>query len=233
LSSGCGCNFQTGGGIITLSGSGGNITIQNNNLHGLDASTAGDGCNAAVFAGASTGANITVSNNDIYFCATGLNQIKAANGAWTIADNYIHDFAWGDSGRSNHFDGIQFEGGGSSSSPANFVNNTDLCDDDQTDAVILSDDFSPPGNSYRSIVHNLVGGGDVSIYVSGSSSYPTTNSTFGNNVFSQIYMGDHNTNSQYGGGSFGPTGYWTPSTNTWTGNIWDDTGSTVSPSTQT
>ena len=233
LSESCNCNFQTAGGIITLSGSGGNMTIEHNNLHGLDASTAGDGCNAAVFAGGSTGTNITVTNNDIYFCATGLNQIKATNGGWTIIDNYIHDFAWGDSARSNHFDGIQFEGGGSASSLTNFVNNTVLCDVDQTDAVILSTDFSPPANSYRWIVHNLVGGGDASIYAGSSTSYPTTNSTFATNVFSQIYMGDHNIRSQYGGGSFGPIAYWTPSTNTWTSNVWDDTGGAVPPSTQT
>ncbi len=233
LSESCNCNFQTAGGIITLSGSGGHITIQRNNLHGLDASKAGDGCNAAIFAGDSTGTNITVAGNDIYFCSTGLNQIKAPTGGWAIIGNYIHDLAWADSARSNHFDGIQFEGGGSSSSPTAFVNNTDLCDVDQTDAIILSDDFSPPANSYRSIVHNLVGGGDFALYVSGSTSYPTTKSTFASNVFSQIYMGDHNTRSQFGSGSFGPTAYWTPSSNTWTGNVWDDTGGTVPPSTQT
>ena len=231
ISGGCNCNYQTAGGIITLSGSGGNITIKNNNLHGLDATTAGHGCNAGIFAGASTGSNITVENNDIYFCATGLNQVKG-NGIWTIDDNYIHDMAWGDSAETNHFDGFQPEGGGSSTTPLDFINNTDLCDVGQADSVILSDDYNV-ANSYRWIVHNLVGGGDWSIYVAGTTTYPTTNSTFSDNVFSQIYMGDHNTRNQYGGGAFGPTAYWTPNTNTWTANTWDDTGTTVPPSTQT
>ena len=231
ISGGCNCVFTAAGGLINLSGSGGNITIRNNNLHGIDASTAGDGCNAAVFAGASTGANIVVDSNNIYWCSTGLNQIKA-NGAWTIANNYIHDFAYADSGRSNHFDGIQPEGGGSSSSPMNFVNNTDLMDVDQTAPVILSTDNNV-ANSYRWIAHNLLAGGDLAIYVTGDATYPTTHSAVLNNAFSQIYMGDHNTRSLYGSGSFGPTGYWTASTNTWTTNNWDDTGGVVSPNTCT
>lgn len=226
ISNGCNCQFQTAGGVITLTGSGNNITIQNNNLHGIDASTAGDGCNAGVFGGL-TQTGITVANNNIYFCATGMNQITATNGGWSIDGNYIHDFAWGDSARSNHFDGIQFEGGGSSSALTSLVNNTILADVEQTDAIILSDDYSPPANSYRWIVHNLVAGGDITTYVSGDASWPTTHSTFKNDDYSQIYMGDHNT-GRFGAAAYGPTAFWTPSTNTWTGNVWDDTGGTVS-----
>jgi hypothetical protein len=46
-------------------------------------------------------------------------------------------------------------------------------------------------------------------------------------------MGDHNAGTGFGGGSFGPDGFWTATTNTWAGNIWDDTGGTVAASTQT
>ena len=102
-----------------------------------------------------------VANNNIYFCSTGLNQIDATNGAVIIDGNYIHDSAWGDSAKSNHMDGIQFEGGGSANSPTDFVNNTDLQDMQQTDAVILSNDNNLP-NKYRWIAHNLLAGGDVS-----------------------------------------------------------------------
>ena len=171
ISSGCNCNYQSPGGLINISGSGGNITIENNNLHGIDASTAGDGCNAAVYGGSSTGTNITVANNNVYYCSTGLNLIAAPNGGWTIDGNYIHDFAWADSAKSNHMDGIQFEGGGSANSPTDFVNNTDLLDQQQTDAIILSDDTNSP-NTYRWIAHNLLAGGDVPLYFAGTATYP-------------------------------------------------------------
>ncbi len=232
ISGGCNCNFQTANGIITI-GSASNVTIRNNNIHGLDATTAGHGCNAGIFGG-STGTGVVITNNNIYFCATGLNQIKASNGGWVIANNYIHDFAWGDSAKTNHFDGIQFEGGGSSSGLTYFVNNTDVMDAGQTSPVIISNDFAPPPqNSYRWIAHNLLAGGDVSIYVTGQANAPTLNSMFEDNSFSQIYMGDHNTRSKFGSGTFGPNAFWTPSTNTWTGNYWDDTGGTVNPDTCT
>lgn len=233
LSDGCNCQFQVAGGVITLTGAGNNITIQNNNLHGLDGTTAGDGCNAGVFGGASQ-TGVTIQNNDIYWCATGLNQVHANNGGWNIDENYIHDFAWGDSAKSNHFDGIQFEGGGSASSPTSFVNNTDLANISQTDAVILSvDDPFPPTNSYRWIAHDLLGGGSLSLYVTGNPSSPTVNSTFENIDFSQIYMGDHNNRSQFGAAAFGPDAEWTAATNTWTNNVWDDTGGTITPDTCT
>jgi hypothetical protein len=229
LSDGCNCQFQAAGGVITLPASGNNITIRYNNIHGIDASTAGDGCNAGIFGG-NTLTNLTVANNNIYFCSTGLNQTKATNGAVIIDGNYIHDSAWGDSAKSNHMDGIQFEGGGSANSPTNFVNNTDLQDMRQTDAVILSNDNNLP-NKYRWIAHNLLAGGDVSLYFAGTATFSTTNSTFENNVFSQIYMGDHNTMPGFGGGTFGPTAYWTASTNTWSNGIWDDNGAAITPDT--
>ena len=229
LSDGCNCQFQTAGGVITLATTGTNITIRNNDIHGVDVVTAGHGCNAGIFGGASQ-TNVQITNNNIYWCATGLNQQHAYNGGWAIDDNYIHDFAWGDSAKSNHFDGIQFEGGGSANSLTYFVNNTDLADEQQTDAIILSNDGNSP-NTYRWISHNLIAGGDTTLYVAGTATYPTTHSTFDNNVFSQIYMGDHNTRSQFGGGTFGPSSFWTASTNTWSNGIWDDTGGAVTPDT--
>ena len=229
LSDGCNCQIQPAGGVITLAATGTNITIRNNNIRGVDAVTAGHGCNAGIFGGASQ-TNVQITNNNIYWCATGLNEQHAYNGGWAIDNNYIHDFAWGDSAKSNHFDGIQFEGGGSANSLTYFVNNTDLADEQQTDAIILSNDDNSP-NTYRWVSHNLIAGGDTTLYVAGTATYPTTHSTFDNNVFSQIYMGDHNTRSQFGGGTFGPSSFWTASTNTWSNGIWDDTGGAVTPDT--
>jgi hypothetical protein len=227
ISSGCNCNYQAPGGLIVIAGSAQNITIQDNNLHGID-TTAGDGCNAAVYAGSSTGTNITVANNDVYFCATGFNLIAAPSGGWAIDSNYIHDFAWADSAKSNHFDGIQFEGGGSANSPTDFVNNTALMNFGQTGPIIISSDNSLP-NTYRWVSHNLLAGGAVTLYFAGTADFPTTHSTFTNNVFTQVYMGDHSTMTGFGSGTYGPSAYWTPSTNTWSNGIWDDNGGAITP----
>ena len=231
ISAACGCQFQSADGLITVTGSGSNITIQNNNLHGLDASTAGDGCLNAIRGGSGTGSNVVVDGNNIWFCGADLNGIEG-DGTWTIDENYIHDMAWSDAAKSNHFDGLQLENGGSSTTPLYYANNTMLMDSVANAAgpVILSDDFGPPDyNSNRHINHNLLAGGAWSLYVTGDSSDPTIDSTFENNVFSQIYLGDHNTNSSLGAGNFGPDIGWTSSTNTWSGNIWDDTGSALTP----
>ncbi|HEY4825141.1 MAG TPA: hypothetical protein VIH85_00160, partial [Solirubrobacteraceae bacterium] len=213
---------------IYVLGSGSNIRIENNDLSGLSGAP-GDGCDAAVFEGGSASLmNVTIAHNDIWFCSATLNDIEASEGAWTIEGNYIHDFAYADPGKSNHFDGIQFEGGGSARAPTVFANNTDLMDFYQTSPVILSNDNSL-ANTNRSITHNLLGGGDVCLYVAGTSSHPTTDSTFSKNDCSSLYIGANKTGSADEGGAFGYDAYWTPKTNIWSGNFSDDNGASIAP----
>ena len=42
-------------------------------------------------------------------------------------------------------------------------------------------------------------------------------------------MGDHSTMTGFGGGTYGPTAYWTASTNTWSNGTWDDNGAAITP----
>ena len=212
--------------IVTLAGNSNNIAVEDNDLSGLNDTTPGDGCDSAVYEEGGGSTNVTVANNNMWFCSATMNQISS--GSWTIENNYIHDFAYAESNKGNHFDGIQFEGGGSATSPTAFANNTDLMDFYQTSPVILSND-NGLANTYRSITHNLLAGGDFCLYAAGTSTYPTTDSTFSNNVCSSVYIGANRTGSADEGGAFGPVTYYTSSTNTWSGNLWDDNGSSIAP----
>jgi hypothetical protein len=217
-------NTGTNNYLVNVGGT--NITIQNNDLSGRDASTPGDGCDVAVSENTNSGNNVSVLNNNVWYCSATMNGVSVTGGGqWKFVGNYIHDFAFADTGSGNHFDGIQFEGGGSATQTTLFANNTDLMDWYQTSPIILSTDNSQP-NSYRSITHNLVAGGDSCIYGGSGITYSTTNSTFETNVFSSIYFGASRTGSADECGSLGPTAQWgSGATNTWTPNYWDDNGS--------
>jgi len=220
--------------IMTVGGGSSNVAIEYNDLSGLDASTAGDGCDAAIYEEggdpATDDTNVTVSNNDVWFCSATMNDIFS--GTWTIDSNYIHDFAYAESSKGNHFDGVQMEGnveGPNNQQPLNFYNNTDLMDMYQTSPLILSNDGTSGAETNRQITHNLLAGGDYCIYVAGTSSDPTTDSTFSKNDCSSIYIGANKTGSADEGGAFGYDVYWTSNTNTWSGNVWDDTGTSAGP----
>ena len=77
-------------------------TIRNNNLHGTG-SMPGNGCDAGVRDIADDSTHLVLTGNNIWFCATGLNDYSEGG---LIEQNYIHDFAFTDSSRGNHFDGI-------------------------------------------------------------------------------------------------------------------------------
>jgi hypothetical protein len=227
-------NTGAGNFIVSISGNSNGVTIQNNDLSGLDAVTAGHGCDGAIFdpGGNDNSLNVTIANNNVWFCSATMNDIF--NGTWVIANNYIHDFAYADPGKSNHFDGIQLEGNdgtnaGTNQTPLSVYNNTDLMDFYQTSPLILSNDGTSGAEINRQVFHNLLAGGDYCLYVAGNSSYPTMNSTFANNDCSSIYIGAHATGSADLGGSFGYDAKWTSSTNTWSNNTWDHTGTAASP----
>lgn len=209
--------------VIDLFGASSNITIENNDLTGLDAKNVGDGCADSVRDDNGQATNVTVANNNMWYCAAPLNNI--VNG-WTIDTNYIHDFSYAAAG--NHMDGIQFEGGGNGQASP-FYNNTLMLDNGQCCVIILSDD-NQVAETNRQIVHNLVAGGDYCMYVAGTNTYPTVNSTFENNIFSSIYFSDASSGAGNGcSGYWGDVAYWTSNTNTWTENLYDYNGATVSP----
>ena len=156
-------------------------------------------------------ANLKVIDNDISFTSTGV-QIESG----TIQDNFIHDLGYlaGD-----HLNGITSNGG---STALLIKHNTVLNDYQQTDAISLFQDFGAQRN--RTIDNNLIAGGGYTLY---SGANPGKESTatgikVTNNRFSRIYFA----NSGYYGPS---TAYTSAGGNIWSGNIWDDTGKTVSP----
>jgi hypothetical protein len=210
--------------IIGLHDASRDIKIQNNNLHGLDAVKPGDGCDDAVrdFAGDST--NVTIANNNIWFCGAPMNNLE--NGDWAIEDNYVHDFAYSCATRCDHFDGIQFEDHGNDAATA-VRDNTILTDFPQTDAIILSTDFTGPETN-REIIHNLLAGGGYSFYGGGPTA---TDITFSGNVLTSIYFGAHSTGDADLAGANGPDAYWNAggSGNTWSNNVWDDNGTSAGP----
>jgi hypothetical protein len=212
--------------IVNVSGTSSAITIQNNNFSGSDATTVGDACDGGIWESGYSATNVTFSNNNMWYCAAFLNGISS--GGWTIENNYIHDFAFAQTG--NHLDGIQFQGNANGiTTPLYFRHNTVLMDFWQTSPVIPSNDDNQ-AETNRQVIHNLLAGGDYCLYVAGKTQYPTTNSTFAANNFSSIYFGASKTGSTDACASWGgPVSYWTASTNTWSGNIWDDNGTTVNP----
>ncbi len=70
----------------------------------------------------------------------------------------------------------------------------------------------------KTVVDNLLAGGDYSIYGGTAHKDPTSNIVIEDNEFSQLYYPR--------AGHFGPVAYFDPtgSGNVWSGNVWSGTG---------
>ncbi|WP_448074214.1 hypothetical protein [Georgenia yuyongxinii] len=135
-------------------------------------------------------------------------------GSGLIQDNYIHSMAMV---AGDHVNGTTSNGG---TEQLTLRHNTVLNSFDQTDAISLFQDFGTEEN--RLIEDNLLAGGGYTIYGGANlGKAPTANIVIRNNRISQMYFPR--------GGSFGPVTAFNPagSGNTWTGNVWDETGATV------
>ena len=96
--------------------------------------------------------------------------------------------------------------------------NTLLTAHNQTAAIYLSTDFGPLGTV--EVTNNLLAGGGYALYGGAKSDGTGVSSeTVTGNRFSRLYYSD--------AGEYGPAAYM-PSSYTWSGNVWDDTGQTVS-----
>jgi hypothetical protein len=185
-----------------------NATIENNTITGLNATTGRLMVGVKDVFGDSAGTQ--VEGNNIEDAATGV-QMEAG----LIAGNYIHNMGYlpGD-----HVNGITSNGG--QPGTLTITHNTILVDQDQTDAVGLFEDFGPQAN--RVISDNLLGGGSYAIYAGQNTGGPTTaNITItGNRIATTLYPN---------GGVYGPVTGYNPTGpgNTFTGNIWDNTGQTI------
>jgi hypothetical protein len=114
-----------------------------------------------------------------------------------------------------HYEAV-YEGNGS----VTLDHDTLLNPHDQTAAIFLSTDFGPLGAVQ--ITNNLLAGGDYTLYgdATNVANRGISSETVTGNRFSRLYFPD--------GGLYGPATYM-PSSYTWSGNIWDDTGQPVAP----
>jgi hypothetical protein len=171
-----------------------------------------------------TTGRVSFAIDDLYSDATGL-VIKNNNVAdWRIGinvaggqvtGNYVHDpgYISGD-----HTDGLYDNGG---TMPLTIAGNTILDSISEVDAIFLSSNAGQP-ISGKTITGNLLGGGGYAIYAGGGYNL-STNITIQGNRFSQAY---YSLSGQYGPDTLYQA---TGTGNSWSGNIWDTTGTTVSP----
>jgi hypothetical protein len=160
--------------------------------------------------GDSTGT--TVRHDNIWHVENGV-QLSAG----TITDNYIHNLAYT---TGDHVNGIDSNAG----TPAGLtvVHNTVFNPLDQTDAITLFENFGPQFNA--TISDNLLAGGGYTVYGGANpGKWTPSNIVITGNRFARTYYPK--------GGYYGPVANLAAGVNgnTWSGNVWDDTGSPVSP----
>jgi hypothetical protein len=185
-----------------------NVTIQNSSVGGANATTGRVNYAVDDIYGDSTG--LTVKNDNITNWRVGINAE-----AGLITGNYIHSpgFQAGD-----HTDGIYDSEG---TSQLTISNNTILNSLNQACAIMLQSAAGIPVSNLA-ITGNLLAGGGYTIYAGGAQN-DSTNIAITGNRFGQQYF---TTSGQYGpDAQYQPAG----TGNTWSGNIWDTTGTTVSP----
>jgi hypothetical protein len=108
-----------------------------------------------------------------------------------------------------------YEGGGG----VTIDHNTLLTAFSQTAAVFLSSDFAPLGNVY--VTNNLLAGGGYALYGDATN--------IGSGIASETVTGNHFSRLYYSNCGYWGTDAYMPSAYTWSGNVWDDTGVSVTP----
>jgi hypothetical protein len=159
--------------------------------------------------GDSTGTQVL--DNNFYYGDT---DIQISNGL--IQGNYIHNMAYVG---EEHINGMTDNGG----SGLTIKNNTVFNSFSQTDAISLFEDFGAISNVV--IDDNLVAGGGYCMYGGqNSGGAAASNVQITNNHFSRMFY------QNCGGQGTGVIAAWplNGSGGVWSGNVWDDTGQTVS-----
>jgi hypothetical protein len=183
-----------------------NVTIQNSNVGGANATTGRVNYAVDDIYGDSTG--LVVKNDNITNWRVGVNAE-----AGLITANYIHSpgFQAGD-----HTDGIYDSEG---TSQLTISNNTILNSLNQACAIMLQSAAGVPVSNLA-VTGNFLAGGGYTIYAGGAQN-DSTNIVITGNRFGQQYFttsGQYGPDAQYQASGAG---------NTWSGNIWDTTGTTV------
>jgi hypothetical protein len=159
--------------------------------------------------GDSTGMTITGNNISLFRTAM---QVSAG----LVQGNYIHDpgYTAGD-----HTNGIVTNGG---TAPMTIKGNTVFNTLGQTDAISLDASAGGVPVANKTVQGNFLAGGGYSVYAGdGPAGNPTTHIVITGNRIGQQYFAK--------GGQFGAGAYYDPAGtgNTWSGNIWDTTGTAI------
>jgi Right handed beta helix region len=184
------------------------VTIENSTIAGLNATAGRVSYGIDDVYGDSAG--MTIKDNNISYFRTGM-QISTG----LIQGNYLHDpgYISGD-----HTNGIYVNGG---TQPLTIEGNTIFNSQAQTDAINLDAGAAGVAVASKTVEDNFLAGGGYTIYGGTALGNTTSTIVIKNNRFGQQY------NPQ--SGTFGAVAYYNPAAagNTWTGNIWDTNGQTV------
>ena len=185
---------------------GGGVTgtlIAYDSIHGTGSTTAGSLFAAVYSTNYTAGADeVTVDHVDFY------NGQRILHGPGTLQNSFCLDNVVV---AGAHYECV-YEGGGSMT----IDHNTLLTGFTQTAAIYLSTDFAPLNTV--NVTNNLLAGGGYALY--GGAGSGLGSETVTGNHFSRLYYAHS--------GYWGPAVYM-PSSYTWSGNVWDDTGLPVSP----
>ncbi len=189
------------GAVIIGSGATGAL-VEYDTIHGTDNTQAGNLDFAVENTHTSDGPNaVTIDHVDFY------DGQRILYGPGTLQNSFCLDNV---AVSGAHYECV-YEGGGS----VTINHNTLLTSFTQTAAIYLSTDFAALGTVV--VTNNLLAGGGYTVYGGGST---VGSETVTGNRFSRLYYAN--------GGYWGPAAYM-PSSYTWSGNVWDDTGQSVSP----
>jgi Right handed beta helix region len=180
------------------------VTIEDSTISGQNSTTGRVGSAIDDTYGGSTG--IVIKNNNISEFKT---AVQVSTGL--IAGNYIHDpgYLHGD-----HTNGIYTAG---TTEPLTIYGNTIFNDLGQTDDINLDASSSGQHVANKTVVDNLLAGGDYSIYGGDARGNPTSNIVIEDNEFGRLYYPE--------GGRYGPAAYVNlqQAGNVWSGNVWSGT----------
>jgi hypothetical protein len=156
-----------------------NVVVQNCEIAGAGANSVQTGVYGVYVPGDS---QVTLNALNIHGVGS---PFTISDGRILIENSYAHDFY---SGPATHYNGVQYNGGGSADFSLVIQNNTIINNQIQTDAIMLDNYFGPVNNV--TINHNYLSGGDFTIYCDGHfNSNPITNITITNNTMGTGYYG--------------------------------------------
>jgi hypothetical protein len=205
-SGGAGSAIKLGGGSSYVASG---TTVSGCTISGTDAGT--NRLATGIIDTYGNAAGTVITGNNIYWCRTGMNLTTG-----TVRGNYVHDPGYQGGDQTDCILSPGSNGAASFAAGLAITGNTLLNRLGQTSAVNLASSSSTA--QYVTVAGNLLGGGTYTVYGGGTSG---NNITVTGNRFSQAYSATS--------GSTGPvTAFeYTTGSNTWSGNVIHDSGTTV------